>query len=223
MLDVYLIRHAESELNMQKQYVGGRSNHVPLSRNGNAQSILLAKRLKSDRILFDRVYCSTAKRAGQTAVPCCQEIGYPLDRIIYSEDTLELDQGEWEGKLRTDVYTPEVIEQIKADQWNFAAPGGESQRDVEDRMYDWIMKEIVAGYSPERDESIGIFGHGLAFKCLLRKIMDFDPRMTFKLVTDNASITQLRYNQYGWNVLRINDYSHLQDITIIRDRFADGS
>jgi hypothetical protein len=38
-----------------------------------------------------------------------------------------------EGAPRAECYTAEVLSRIDADPWNFAAPGGESQRDVEER------------------------------------------------------------------------------------------
>jgi broad specificity phosphatase PhoE len=39
-----------------------------------------------------------------------------------------------EGRPRQECYTPEVLAQIQADNWDFAAPGGESQKQLEDRM-----------------------------------------------------------------------------------------
>jgi hypothetical protein len=39
-----------------------------------------------------------------------------------------------EGKPRQECYTPEVLAAIQADNWNFAAPGGESQRQLEERV-----------------------------------------------------------------------------------------
>ena len=48
--------------------------------------------------------------------------------IVLSEELLELSQGTWEGAGRAECYTPQVLEEIKRDPWNFAAPGGESQK-----------------------------------------------------------------------------------------------
>jgi hypothetical protein len=39
-----------------------------------------------------------------------------------------------EGKPRQQCYTQEVLAAIQADSWNFAAPGGESQRQLEERV-----------------------------------------------------------------------------------------
>lgn len=39
-----------------------------------------------------------------------------------------------EGRPRHECYTPQVLQQIQADNWNFAAPGGESQRQLEERV-----------------------------------------------------------------------------------------
>ena len=46
----------------------------------------------------------------------------------------ELDQGEWEGAVRARCYTPDLTAAFAADPWGlawtFAAPGGESQKQV---------------------------------------------------------------------------------------------
>jgi hypothetical protein len=39
-----------------------------------------------------------------------------------------------EGRPRQECYTPQVLQQIQADSWSFAAPGGESQKQLEDRV-----------------------------------------------------------------------------------------
>ena len=99
MLDLYLIRHAESEMNVQEHLIGGRNDAVNLSPKGELQAWYLGKRFREDRIQFDYIYSSTAVRAQRTAQIVCQEIKYPLDRIIYSTALLELDQGDWEGPV----------------------------------------------------------------------------------------------------------------------------
>lgn len=49
-----------------------------------------------------------------------------------------------EGKPRQQCYTPQVLQQIAADNWNFAAPGDESQKQLEDR----VVSPRVVGWTP---------------------------------------------------------------------------
>ena len=85
MLDLYLIRHAESDMNNSNHLIGGRSNDTPLTKRGMSQAKLLGWRLKSDGIQFDKVYSSTALRANTTAQIVSGIVGYQLEKIVLSE------------------------------------------------------------------------------------------------------------------------------------------
>ncbi len=211
MLDLYLIRHAESVLNLDYAHViGGRTNAVPLTSEGIRQAERLGPRLSAEKIVFDHVYSSTAVRAWTTARHTGKTMhpGFTLESVVQDERLLELDQGAWEGKPREEIYTSETLAKIRADPWEFRPPQGESQRDVEERMYRWMKQTAL----PVHDGVIAVFTHGMAIKCLLRKILDFDSKMTYKLEIDNTAITHLRYDLYGWHLATINDTGHLLSV-----------
>ena len=207
MLDLYLIRHAESEMNLNQHLIGGRSNQTPLSALGNVQALWLGRRLEEQKVLFDQVYCSTAVRTRQTAKIVCELINYPLEDIFYSERILELDEGDWEGQLREQIYTAPILAEINSNNWNFTPPNGESQREVEERMYSWIEENLLA--QPRERLIAGVFTHGLAIKCLLRGILESKPGMTYKIELENTCITRLKYDQNGWHLRTVNDTGHL--------------
>lgn len=207
MLDIYLIRHAESEMNKYSHLIGGRSNLTPLSQAGVHQARLLGKRLKQSGVVFNDIYSSSANRTKETARTVGLYLGLTLDDVVITPKILELDQGDWEGMPREQIYTPELLNCINDDNWNFTPPNGESQKDVEKRMLKWL-KEYVLSRHPD-EKTTGIFTHGMAIKCLLRGIMDFSPRLTYKINLDNASITRLKYNERGWHLITINDTAHL--------------
>lgn len=208
MIEVYLIRHAESTRNLTPHLIGGRSNAYPLSKRGEVQAELLRYRFAAEEILFDEVYSSTAIRAKQTALIACKDMGFSLDTIIFSDDLLELNQGEWEGKERKDVHTPRQLAIMNADYLNFQPPDGESQRDVEERMFKFLERYIIP-CGLKQEKRFGVFSHGMAIRCLLRRIMGFSPSLTYRMMTENTSITQLRYDERGWTPIRINDAAHL--------------
>lgn len=57
----------------------------------------------------------------------------------------------------------ENLAAIKADPWNFAAPGGESQRQVEQRVAAFIHQSVLPSLSYGGPPGVAVF-HGLAIK-----------------------------------------------------------
>ena len=200
----YLIRHAETEYNANwGQLVWWRSNHLKLTQKWEKQAHLLWKYLHDNNYTFDKIYSSIAVRALTTSQIVCEYI-QKVDDIIESDRILELAQWDWEWKPRNEIYTREVFEQIKADNWNFKAPNWESQREVEERMLEFLRENIS-----NKNEKIAIFTHWMAIKCLLRWVFDSSATMTNKINIDNTSITKLTFNEKWWNVDYINFVPHL--------------
>lgn len=151
---------------------------------------------------FEKVYCSIANRTQQTLDLILSQANITSNPIIYSEELQELSQGDWEGKLRSEIYTPEQLVEINSNQWLFTPPNGESQKEVEERMLGFISSEILDKYT---EGNFLIVGHGIAFKCLLRDILDISSQMAYKLSIDNTSLTKLSYEkEKGWFVNYLN-------------------
>jgi len=211
MLKIIFIRHAESAVNaLAVPIVGGQSNAAPITEKGKEQALLLGERLKKEYPTFDALISSTAVRTQQTASIALEVANITTPSLIRTDALLELDQGDWEGEKRTNIYTPELINHINTDNWNFKAPNGESQRDVENRVVDWILRNIVEKYKGGK-RTVGIFGHGIAIKCFLRWMLGYEARMTHKIWIENTSLTICKYNrEKGWFLDAMNDYSHLK-------------
>jgi len=56
---------------------------------------------------------------------------------------MEMSQGQWEGCLRSETYTPEMISVIDRTQPDFSAPSGESLRQVEFRMIEFLNRTVL--------------------------------------------------------------------------------
>lgn len=190
MTEIYLLRHAQTHLNASRNRIGGRSNHLPLSDAGREQARLRGLWLRDEGLVFDRVFCSSAVRARETLEIIRQETPLTTGAITWHDDLNELSQGAWEGRLREEIYTPERLAEINARVPNFKAPGGESHKEVEQRMTAFVAREILEPYAGGR---FLIVGHGMTFRCLLQGLFSLDPRCTFKLGCDNVSLTKLRY------------------------------
>lgn len=153
------------------------------------------------------------------------QIGFDASKIVSSDDLLEQCHGGWEGRLRTEVYTPEVNAALDKDIWRFRPDGlsadglaSESQKDVEERIRGYIEAHILAakdGLDPKKMTTVAVFGHGLSQKFFLRGVLSFAPDNSRKLSIDNVAITELKYeikdgNRGGWSVIRINDTGHIR-------------
>lgn len=208
MLSFYLVRHAESTGNVNHHLVGGRSNHFPLTERGRQQAHALGKRLHAENMRFDKVHVSVALRAQETAQISTSYLDFPQKDFILSDRIVEISQGEWEGKVRKEVYTEDVRKELLADNYLFKAPGGESQKEVEERMEKYV-NEIIEQWDGESSERIGIYSHGFAIKSYLRRVMKSDHYMTLRTVIHNTSLTVLQYNKRGFLLDRVNDHQHI--------------
>jgi len=159
--------------------------------------------------LAGRIYSSTAIRAFDTAKHALQNERI-VRRVIQEDTLLEVAQGDWEEQERSRCITPEVIRAQAANPYDFKAPGGESVRDVENRVSGFISR-VVNELEHENDlRPVLIFTHGFVIKCFLMHVMRSDPRMAYKTIIANTGISQFGYRpEEGWFLLSVNEHSHL--------------
>jgi broad specificity phosphatase PhoE len=205
---LYLIRHGESETNRYKaNLIGGRSGDAELTELGILQAQLLGDYFTRKGVLIDIIYSSTIIRAIKTADIFAEKIGFPVSHILRRDEIVELDQGLWSEKLREQVYTLDVLNQILSQQNYFIPPGGESKAQVIHRLSSWLLKEIVV--EENLNKHIAVVFHGFAIKCLLQYIMGFNDSMIYNINTSNTSVSKLTFSARGWGVNYINSTSHL--------------
>ncbi|PHU27824.1 hypothetical protein BC332_06156 [Capsicum chinense] len=144
LTDLYLISNGECHMNLRPDLIAGRSPEAALTPNGKRQARALAVFLKSQGIRFNSVYTSPLDRARATALSVCQEINFSEERIQSSDALLEMSQGHWEGCHRSDIFTPETTSLMEKFQPDFSAPSGESLRQVEFRMVQFLNGTVMA-------------------------------------------------------------------------------
>lgn len=206
-LDLYLIRHGESEANGQKDYITGRSPKTPLTELGVKQAVRLGKYLRSQNISFDRVYTSPLIRAKETCDLVLAKIGFSPKTFKTVDALVEMSQGAWEGRLRAEVYTDEVLLAMNTQGKFFTPSDGESQSMVEGRVSDWFEDEILT--TLEKPEKIAIFTHCQVIRAFLHYVMGFNDRLIHRIHLDNTSVTKLKFDDSGWAINCINDTTHL--------------
>ena len=202
MQHILLIRHAECVMNLHlATKIGGRASDSPLTKRGRAQAAALGERLArlppSQRPSL--LFASTAVRARETAEAISRALqeqsrdGEACIPVRLHEELLEIEMGEWAGKDRKETYTPEVLERIRASPLDFAAPGGESQRQVEERVARCVEEKVLpaaaeaaaekrsssGGGSGSSDKTplpvVAVVAHGVSIKTLLRRVLASDP------------------------------------------------
>lgn len=224
---LYLIRHAESVMNINNHLVCGRTPSTPLSSRGIEQAHALGERLRQEGIKFNAIFSSDTIRASETAKIVSQYIDHDIENIGLVPELTEMSQGAMEGIERTVVYTKETLDKINNDLWNFKHPGvsesgelGESIRDVENRIKQFIEQKIFVDKIDDSVNNdtpvIGIFAHSNTIKSFLRLIQGSNVEGVIKNTIDNTSITEVSYNTAndgnlcGWIIKRVNDSNHIK-------------
>lgn len=184
--ELYLIRHGQTVMNTKPEYVGGRSSETPLTATGIEQSKRLGRVMLAKSVLPHAVFSSPAIRAVDTARYSLAEMGLDVRPLVH--DALhELGLGQGEGKLRSEVYTDTVSQDIARLGKDFRLEDGESMNDVGLRMNGWIT-ETFAGESNEEPQRHFVYTHGGAIKYLASRILDWDHQRTYRTEIDNASV-----------------------------------
>ena len=140
---LYYIRHGETDLNSQGRLQGRRD--TALNAHGRRQAaecgVLLGDLFARDhRQAQDFKYISSPlKRARETMEILRATLG--LQAFDYEVDArlIEIAYGEWEGLTLQEIETRDasVLSARERDKWDFAPPGGESYRELADRIDDW--------------------------------------------------------------------------------------
>lgn len=145
-----LIRHGQTDYNVQHLMTGQLD--IPLNATGEEQAREAGRLIKDQS--FDKVYASSLSRAFNTAAIALKEAGVALP-IEKCDELMELDTGDFTGRSRTE--DPEIFNRELGyeDRW----PGGESLKDMVDRIREFHEKEVVPRL--ERGETVLIVAHSV--------------------------------------------------------------
>ncbi len=178
MTRLLLIRHGETEW----ASIGKHTGHtdVPLTDRGRDEARAAADTLSEWQI--DRVYSSPLRRAAETA-----EIVNLPHGIVFDDDLMEWDYGEYEGVKTADMRaTVDPLWSI----WNAPMAEGETIDAVGARV-DRAIERIVHDAADSEDETTAaVFAHGHYLAIFIARWCGFAPveGKRFKLKTATVSM-----------------------------------
>lgn len=209
MKRIYLVRHGESEGNVQKIYQGP---DVPLSPDGHRGAKAVAERIATLEI--DEIIASHFVRAQQTAGHISEKIEKEITTVESFHEVLNA-QSVWGKSLHdeeTADYVKERKEQFTNPEWNI--DGAENYFDVWKRIKDSVafLENIAA-------KNIVVVSHGnflrlLASFLLVQKTTNVEEHMCVYNSLQgmsNVGITEFFYDEGEWRLFIWNDHAHFAE------------
>jgi broad specificity phosphatase PhoE len=197
---LYLVRHGETDYNLQKRYQG-RTN-TTLNPTGLRQAHLLRRRFLPEAL--DRIYTSRLIRAGDTA------------RIIASERNVEIRACEYLSEISFGQFEgmtyEEAIKQYpnwKPDGFDFTVCGGESLAQLAWRAQAFcrILTEDSTSSS-----SIMVVSHAGCLRVLICLLLGLDVDCWWRFSIGPASVSIMDDVPQTPVLTLLNDVSHLKDL-----------
>lgn len=179
MTQLWLVRHGQTNWNLEGRYQGSRD--IGLNENGQQQASAIAEGLKDVR--FEAIYSSPLQRARRTAewIAAKNELN-PLVQI--DPRLVEVDLGEWEGKLFDDIQRqyPEEIQERKTNPLHARPPKGETALEVAQRMAE--AADEISERHPQGP--VLLVSHGLALASLICMARAIPLEKVYEMVPENA-------------------------------------
>ena len=202
MVHLMLVRHGETEWNLQRRYQG--QSDVPLSALGRRQAELIAERLGGQKI--DAMYASDLERARETARIIAEESALKVS----SEPRLrELKFGVLEGLTFDEAQTqyPDMITAWLKD-FNQPPQGAETIDLVHARIL-----SLLDDLKQKHDEQILLLvGHGGSLSEILRVVLHLSREKRWYLEMENASLSEVLIAEDYVSLKRLNDTGHLDTL-----------
>ncbi|MEW6650047.1 MAG: histidine phosphatase family protein [Chloroflexota bacterium] len=173
--EFWLVRHGQTDWNVEGRYQGQAD--LPLNPIGVQQARDLAAKIRP--VHFDKIYASDLGRARKTAKILAGD-----RQITFDPRLREINQGEWEGVLFSDIRRrfADFFENRRGDPLNSRPPGGESLKEVADRVLACVEEIAVEN----KGARILLVSHGLSLATILARAENIPLENAFELILPNA-------------------------------------
>lgn len=154
-----LVRHGQSEWNALGLWTGLQD--VPLTEHGKHEAQMAAQQLTD--ITFYKAHTSKLSRAQQTLKEIKQATGHEQLDTQEHEALNERHYGEYTGKNKwevKDLVGEDEFNKIRRS-WNHPVPGGETLKDVHDRVVPYFKTHILNDLKAGKNIIISASGNSL--------------------------------------------------------------
>ena len=200
----FLVRHGETDWNAAGRAQG--QSQVPLNAAGRAQARALAVRLRP--LHFSAAYASDLRRVTETAAG----ILHGRDLSLVTLPALrEKSFGEWEGMTFTEVEArdPERYAELFTDDGSFAPPGGESDRQLLQRV-GAAVDRLRETHGRDRGNLL-LVAHGGSLCATIVRLLELPAASMWRFRLDNGGLSAVTlYDDGGAALDLLNDTSHLE-------------
>lgn len=204
MTEVILIRHGETDWNVQGRFQG--QIDVPLNALGERQAARVAERLMHERV--DVLYCSDLLRTRQTAAPAELKL-----QLTAAHDVAFREQhfGVLEGMSFDEVRArhPDELAAWMLHDPDYTLPEGESVRRFHSRVVG-ALHTLAARHAGER---LAVVTHGGVLDMLYRTVNGLPLTGDRRCAIPNAGINRLRVQGDGLEIMSWADDAHLAGLS----------
>jgi broad specificity phosphatase PhoE len=183
MARLLLLRHGQIKANRQGRWHG--STDSALTWRGRRQARRTARFLAAQPGPIVGIYSSPLQRCRDTAAAAAQRLGIP---VAVHDHLREYAIGEWEDLPFRQLAEEHRFIELTTGDHDFAPPGGESLRQVADRIVPAIM-EIHEQHGD--DGQVLLVGHGAALAVALGVLLENDPASWTNFQFANCGLTEL--------------------------------
>jgi probable phosphoglycerate mutase len=197
-MTLFLIRHGQTD--WIAKAVAGRLPSVHLNAEGRQQAERLAARLKA--LPITAIYSSPLERTRETAAPLAEALGLEVHPC---EEAIELDFGGWQGARIPDLDADPRWRAFNTLRSMTRAPGGELMPEVQTR----IVAAIGRIRDAHPDGVVALFSHGDVIRSAVAYFAGVPLDLFQRIEIRPASITSLRFTEWGVLILGVNDTGEL--------------
>lgn len=194
-MELYLVRHGQSEANAAKIMQGAKIDR-PLTPKGIEQAKLTRDKLV--HLQFDRVFVSPLRRASQTA----EVIVGDHRTVRFDPRLVEFDYGQWDGQpiLQLVHDYPQYFKEAHNFKNAWKVSGGESYDDTYTRLRSFMHDDLDL----DSDQNVLVVSHGMTIKLWVAMLLSA-PEPERLAEPANAGVTHISF-YHGMPILKA--YSH---------------
>jgi len=204
LLNLYLVRHGQTEWNVQKRMQGWANSN--LTELGKRNAIALGEKLKA--VTFDAIYTSTSERTIETAELI---IGNQNLHIESDRNLREIFLGEWEGKTHEELKAlyPKQYNNFWEQPADYKPFNGETFEELNNRVI-LVLQNIISNH---KEGNVLIVSHSVFLKSLMMYVKGKEVKdLWAPPYVNDTSLTILEIEDNTYKVVVEGDVTHLDSI-----------